>query len=104
MVVSCHYITFGVIDSAFARLLVKVDFCPVGIDRVPAAVGIEEELSLRNDVIGSAHVVPDRSETYLPGKLVVRAVGKGVLDATLADFLPFDFEGALQGPDALLAD
>ncbi len=47
-------------------------------------------------------MVLDGRETYLPGKLVIRAVCQGVLDAPLADFLPFHLEGALQSLDALL--
>ncbi len=103
MVVSCNHIAFGSIDRSFAGLLVKVDFGPVGIDRTPAAVGIEEDFSLLAHVIGATSVVLDCREPYLPGKLVVRAVGKGVLDTTLAYRLPFDLESALQGLDALLA-
>ena len=46
----------------------------------------------------------DSSETYLPGKLVIRAVCQGVLDAAFTYCLPFDLEGALQSLDALLVD
>lgn len=102
MVVSCYHITFGTVDCAFAGLLVKVYFCPVRINRTPAAVRVKEEFTFLADVVGAASVMLDCRETYLPGKVVVGAEGEGVLDAAFTDSLALYLEGALQGLDALL--
>lgn len=104
MVIPCNHCAFGTVDYTFAGLLVEIDFSSVRIDRTRTTVRIEEELPFRDVVVGAATVMLDCRKTYLPGKLVIRAVGQGVFYAPLTDCLPFDFEGALQGFDSLLAD
>lgn len=101
--VFCNHFAFGSIDYDFAGLLVKIDLGSVRTDRTRTTVRVEEELTFREVVVRAAAVVLDCRETYLAGKLVVSAVGKGVLDTTLAYSLPFDIESALQSLDALLA-
>lgn len=104
MLSSFYKVTFGSIDEAFSCLLIKADLGSVIIDRKRTTVRVEEELTLRQVVVGAASVMLDRRETYLTGKLVIRAVGQSVFYAPFADFLTFDLESALQGLDALLVD
>jgi len=104
MVVLCDHLASGTKDCTFAGLLVEIDLGTIGIDRTSAAIRVKEEFTLREVVVGATSVVLYGRETYPLGKLVIRAVCQGVLDAAFTYCLPFDLEGALQSLDALLVD